>query len=70
LLAAAFFPVATLATVFGMNLAHGMEEWATPAHFWGILGLGLASGLLLARIIARKPAPIARPHLKGPAQRR
>lgn len=57
LLAAAFFPIATLAAVFGMNLPHGMEGWSTPAHFWGIIGLGMAWGLVLALLIARKPRP-------------
>jgi hypothetical protein len=57
LLAAVFFPVATLSAIFGMNLAHGMEESEVGALFWIILGVGLVSGVLLARAIARKPAP-------------
>jgi hypothetical protein len=61
LLAAAFFPVVTLAAVFGMNLAHGLERWSTPANFWGLLGLGLAGGLALAWIIARKPTRVGTP---------
>jgi Mg2+ and Co2+ transporter CorA len=69
-LAAAFFPVATLSTIFGMNLAHGLEAWSTPAHFWGILALGLVCGLVLTRVIACKPAPLAAPVAKGKAKRR
>lgn len=61
LLAATFFPVATLGAVFGMNLAHGLEGWVTPAHFWAVLGLGLVAGAVTARFIARKPAPVAEP---------
>ena len=70
LLAAIFFPVATLSAVFSMTLPHGLEGLATPAHFWGILALGLFFGLILARAIARKPAPIAKPGSKGKVKRR
>jgi hypothetical protein len=48
LLAAAFFPVATLAAIFGMNLTHGLDGWNTPAHFWGILGAVNESTLIVA----------------------
>jgi hypothetical protein len=59
ILAAVFFPVATLSAVFGMNLAHGLESpGSATALFWCVLAIGLISGLLLAPIIARKPAPI------------
>jgi hypothetical protein len=61
LLAATFFPLATLSAIysaiFGMILAHGEQEWSTPALFWGILGVGLVCGLVLGKLIARKPAP-------------
>src|SRR5262249_23314046 len=60
LLAALFFPVATLSTIysaiFAMSLAHEEKQtWSTSALFWCILGLGLVGGLFLARVIARKP---------------
>lgn len=55
LLAAAFLPITALAAVFGMHLTHGLEGIGSPVYFWGLLGVGLAGGLLLARIIARKP---------------
>jgi hypothetical protein len=55
LLAALFFPVAALGSVFGMNLAHGLDGWNTPAHFWGVLAVGLLAGLALARMVAREP---------------
>ncbi len=61
LLAATFFPVATLSAVFGMNLPHGLESLGVPLSFWGVLGVGLVCGLILARVIARKPAPLVRP---------
>src|SRR6516162_4075515 len=64
MLAATFFPVATLSAVygaiFGMILAHGEQGWSTPGLFWSLLGLGLVCGLVLCRMIARKPAPLTR----------
>jgi hypothetical protein len=76
LLAAAFFPVATLSAVysaiFGMILAHGQQEpqeWSTPALFWFLLAAGLASGLVLARIIARKPSRRTRPEVSATTKR-
>jgi hypothetical protein len=56
LLAAIFFPVATLSAVFDMKLPHGLETWQAPWLFWGILAGGLVVGLWLALLIARKPA--------------
>src|SRR5437764_1312400 len=67
LLAALFVPITALGSVFGMHLAHGLDGWATPAHFWGVVGLGLLVGVILARTIARPPAPAAR---AGPGPRR
>ena len=42
ILAAVFLPVATISSVFGMNLASGLE--ATPLLFWGVLIIGLTVG--------------------------
>lgn len=50
LLVAFFFPVATLAGVFGMNIHSGLEEpsrRAAPGTLLMILGLGLLTGLAL-----------------------
>jgi hypothetical protein len=58
LLAAVFFPIATLAAVFGMNLVHGLDGWNTPAHFWGLLAAGLVVGVVLAKVIAQPPTPV------------
>jgi hypothetical protein len=76
-LAATFFPLATLSTilaaVFGMMLAHedhGLEDLSTPALFWALMGVGLVCGLVLGKIIARKPAPIDKPPVKTKPHRK
>lgn len=56
-LAAIFFPLATLGTIFGMNLKHGLEEWNAPWIFWLVLAGAFASGLLLASAIVGRRAP-------------
>jgi Mg2+ and Co2+ transporter CorA len=53
LLVAFFFPLATLATVFGMNLSFGLDT-KNPAIFWLICGIGLAFGVLLVALIFRQ----------------
>jgi hypothetical protein len=70
LLAAVFFPVATLSAIFGMNLAHGLEVPGAGALFWVVLAFGLVSGVLLARVIARKPAPVSRQREKAKTSKR
>jgi hypothetical protein len=75
LLAATFFPVATLSAiysaVFAMILAHGEQGWSTTALLWCVpLGIGLVCGVVLARAITRKPAPITRPAVKVKGKRR
>ena len=66
LLAAAFFPVATVSAIFSMNLTHGLEGWNQPTYFWAILGAGLLTGLVLAWAVAKKPSPLTAP--KGRAR--
>ena len=65
MLAATFFPVATLSAIFGavygMMLAHeqhGLHGWSTPEIFWSVMGTGAICGLLLGIFVARKPAPV------------
>src|SRR5262249_3872042 len=60
--AATFFPVATLSAIFGAVFAmmqarhdHGLEAVNTPALFWIAMAVGLFGGLILGRLIARKP---------------
>lgn len=52
LLAALFFPIATIATVFGMNLRHGFETTGLdPILFWLVVLVGLGLGFsLIGRI--------------------
>lgn len=54
LLAAIFFPIATLSAIFGMNLEHGLPL-QSPGAFWGVLLIGLVSGMLLTLLIASRP---------------
>jgi len=53
MLAAVFFPVTAISSIFGMNLKHGLE--AFPHIFWGILTMGFICGIFLAVIIAERP---------------
>lgn len=57
-LAAFFFPIATLTAIFGMNLRHGLEAWDTAANGpWAlaaVLGIGLLAGGILALFVTRK----------------
>jgi len=45
-MAAIFFPIATLATIFGMNLQSGLEE-VGPVLFWVVLFVGVLVGALV-----------------------
>jgi hypothetical protein len=56
-LAAIFFPVGTVAAIFGMNLVHGYEHWQAPWTFWCVSAVSLVLGFFLAMIIVRRPAP-------------
>ena len=47
ILAAFFFPLATLSAIFGMNLRHGFETEPWPAPFIVLIALGLGIGIIL-----------------------
>lgn len=51
LLAAFFFPLATLSAVFGVNLKFGLEENPPPWGFLGLVGVGLLMGIVLAAFV-------------------
>ena len=49
-MAAIFFPIATLATIFGMNLEHGLEGRG-PVLFWVVLFVGVLVGAVVKESI-------------------
>lgn len=53
-LAAFFFPIATLTAIFGVNLKHGWEEAWPPYPLLILIAAGLLSGALLAALIVRR----------------
>jgi Mg2+ and Co2+ transporter CorA len=53
-LAALFFPITAITSIFGMNFASGLES--LPFMFWTILAVGSLCGLCLVRTIAHHPA--------------
>jgi Mg2+ and Co2+ transporter CorA len=63
-LAAIFFPIGTVAAIFGMNLVHGYEHRQSPWMFWGVSAVSLVVGLFLAQYIVRRPPPPPPP--RGP----
>ncbi|HQU42808.1 MAG TPA: hypothetical protein PK867_08345 [Pirellulales bacterium] len=67
LLAAIFFPIATLSAIFGMNLEHGLGIRDNPAAFWTVLAVGFVGGVLLTGIIASRPARPEAPGGQKPA---
>jgi hypothetical protein len=52
-LAAFFFPIATLSAIFGVNLQHGWEQQPGPGPFLALLAAGLACGFLLKGYVTR-----------------
>ncbi|MHB8866888.1 MAG: hypothetical protein ACYC6N_31380 [Pirellulaceae bacterium] len=54
MLVAFFFPIATLTTIFGVNLRHGYEEQYVPNLFLGMILAGLFMGLVLSLFVARR----------------
>ncbi|MAG94219.1 MAG: hypothetical protein CMJ48_10765 [Planctomycetaceae bacterium] len=52
ILAAIFFPLTAVATIFGMNLQHGYEQEASIL-FWGVSALGIGLGLWVKMWVVR-----------------
>ncbi len=60
MLAAFFFPLATLSAVLSMKLHHGWEDWEAnyaPWVFTGVLVVGISIGVVLTYIITRPAKP-------------
>lgn len=56
ILAAFFFPIATLSAVFDTSLSHPLEQYIPPPYaFYSVIGLGLFLGLILAAYLADRP---------------
>jgi hypothetical protein len=61
MLAALFFPIATLSAIFGMNLKHGMEDLPGPLPFLLLVGLGMAIGVV-TMILTSSPVNNRKPN--------
>lgn len=57
LLAALFLPLATIASIFGMNLAFGFESAYAPLPFWFAVLAGVMLGILLRSTMERVKKP-------------
>jgi hypothetical protein len=61
LLAALFFPLTALASVFGMNLTHGFNR-ESPMVFWIIFTAGVGLGFAIKRwVVGQSPAATREP---------
>ncbi len=64
ILAALFFPLTAISSLFGMNLRHGLDESSSPL-FWLVFAAGVTLGFILkAWVLAKpgsRPAAPARP---------
>jgi Mg2+ and Co2+ transporter CorA len=61
-LAAFFFPIATLSAIFGVNLLHGWEAAAAPWPFLAMLAAGLMLGFILTSFVTHElPGPARQP---------
>jgi len=62
-IAALTAPLMAIATVFGMNLHHGMETWPTWA-FWAVFAVGLLIGVWVKGWVQAMPPPPEAPRGK------
>jgi hypothetical protein len=62
LLAAFFFPLATLSAVLGVNMQHGYERLPGPQPFLTMVGIGLIAGLLLMVFVSMTRPKKQSPH--------
>jgi hypothetical protein len=52
LMAAFFFPLATLSTIFGANLVHGLENYQAPWTFLSFVAVGILLGIVLTIFVS------------------
>jgi len=64
-LAAVTFPLMALATIFGMNLTHGIEN-QTPAIFWLVFALGLITGAVTKGWVTKGGSAAGGPDARPP----
>jgi hypothetical protein len=58
LLAAFFFPIVTLCSIFSVSLRHGLDDVIpAPFAFLGVIGFGLIMGFILCSILAATMRP-------------
>ena len=57
LLAAFFFPLATLSAIFGVNIPHGLERSTSVVPFLAFLGCGFTLGILLTLFVTTRRSP-------------
>lgn len=55
LLAALFFPITALGSLFGMNFIHGFESRYAPFLFWAIVVFAFMTGFWIRASLDRKP---------------
>jgi hypothetical protein len=65
LLVALFLPLTAIGSLFGMNLANGLEAWNSPWLFWGLLGGGLLVGIIIVVAILSRLNASARATGRG-----
>ena len=56
MLAAFFFPIASLMAIFGANLRHGWEDTWPPIPMLVVIALGLALGGILTVFVSKRPS--------------
>ncbi len=70
LLAAFFFPIATLTALFGANLKHGLEVSYSPLPFFGVLVVSVVCGGVLTIFVSRHVGGSTAPSQADPARLR
>jgi hypothetical protein len=59
ILAALFFPLTAITSLFGMNLTHGLDEH-TPLIFWAVFACGVGLGIFMKTwVLAKTGSPPA-----------